>query len=193
MVEILSLYHFIPAAQKKLFNIKLKRQTIKRGDFLLMDEEVQERLYLVKRGVLIFYFDTDKGFEILDFAYQNRFCADLDSFTNQSPSDYCIQCVVDGEVEYIHLADLESILAESPDIERAYRLLTERILVSLLKKQLNQRIMSIQQRFALLMEKQPELFKLVPHKYIASYINIDPTNFSKLYNQFCKNGGLYFE
>ena len=47
--------------------------------------------------------------------------------------------------------------------------------------------LSIEERFYQLVSKRHEIFGLVQHKYIASYLNIDPTNFSKLYNNFTKN------
>lgn len=193
MIEILSLYHPIPLVQKKLLKSKTQQKEVHKGNYLLLDGEIQQQLYLVKSGMLILYFDTDKGYQIIDFAYQNRFCVDIDSFTRQKSSMYCIQCVHDCEIEFISYEDLAMVLNQSPDIERAYRLLMERVLASVIKKQLNLNIMNIEQRFYWIMHHKPELFKLVPHKYIASYINVDPTNFSKLYNRICTSGQLFFE
>ena len=193
MLELLSLYNSIPGAQKLLFKSKIEVKNFKKGEFLLIDGEVQNKLYLVKNGILMMYFDTDKKYEIIDFAYLNRFCVDIDSFSNQTPSVYCIQCIGDCEIQLIDYEDLQNIFDTSSNVERAYRLLTERIIASLVKRQLNQRIMTIQQRFNLVVEKRPELFKLVPHKYIASYINIDATNFSKIYNLYSNRGKLLYE
>ena len=192
MEELLSLYHFIPADQKQFLKSKTELKEYKKGDFLLFEGDVQNKLYLVKQGILMLYYDTDKKIKVMDFAYLNRFCVDIDSFTNQTPSSYCIQCIDDCSIEIIDYPDLQNVFDQCPDIERAYRLLTEKILSLLVKRLLNQRISGIEQRFFQVMHKRPELFKLVPHKYIASYIDIDPTNFSKLFNQYCTNGKLYF-
>lgn len=192
MVEILSLYHFIPPVEKRLFKSKIKQKNCKKGEWLLFDGEIQESLYFVRSGVLTLYFDQDKGFKIIDFAFNNRFCVDVASFSNQMPSDYCIQCLADGEIEYIAYEDLEMIFDAAPAVERAYRLLLERILAALIKKNLMLAVKSIEERFDWIMGKRPELFKLVRHKYVASYINIDPTNFSKLYKQKCLSDNLLF-
>ncbi|MEL7124244.1 MAG: Crp/Fnr family transcriptional regulator [Bacteroidota bacterium] len=193
MVELLSLYNFIPSEHKQWFKSKTSLNTIKKGEFLLLDEEVQHQLFLVKQGILMMYFDTDEKMQVIDFAYQNRFCVDIDSFSSQEPSKFCIQAMNDCEVECISYEDLQHIFDQSPEIERAYRLLTERVLAAVLKKHLNRQILNIQQRFFQVMEKQPELFKLVPHKYLASYIGIDPTNFSKLFKKHCTDNKLMFE
>lgn len=193
MVELLGLYNFIPAPHRKLFKSKITKQSLKKGDFVLIDGEIQNKLYLVKQGILMMYFDMEEKRQVVDFAYLNRFCVDIESFSNQNPSIYCIECLHDAEVEWISYEDLQFVFDHSIEIERAFRLLTEKILSSVVRRQLNRQIKNIQERFFLVMGKRPELFKLVPHKYIASYIDINPTNFSKLYNHFCANDKLFFQ
>ena len=41
---------------------------------------------------------------------------------------------------------------------------------------------SSEEKFRTLMRRSPHILQLVPHKYIANYLGIDPTNFSKLIN-----------
>lgn len=191
MNDILSLYHFIPFSQRRLFPGHTKQY--KKGDFLLLDGDIQHELYLIKQGVVILCWDQDDVFKVVDFAYEHRFCVDIGSFSSQTPSSYCIQCLDDCDVEFIHYDDLERLFDAAPDVERAYRILLERILAALLKKSLTQEVMTIQQKFDWIIGTRPELFRLVPHKYIASYLNIDPTNFSKLFTQECKRGKLFYE
>jgi CRP-like cAMP-binding protein len=125
--------------------------------------------------------------KVVDFAYRNRFCADLHSFSNQTKSIYCIESMEDSTVEQISHEDLMHLFDCSRDIERAYRLLSEKILGAVLHRHLDLSILSIEERFTKIVRTRPELFGLIQHKYIASYLNIDPTNFSKLYHNFAKN------
>lgn len=187
MIEILSLYFSISNSDKKLLESKVLSKAFKKGEFLLLDGEIQDKLYLVRKGLLMIYFDTEEKRKVIDFAYKNRFVADMDSFSNQKKSIYCIECMEDSIVESIDHNDLLDLFDHSKEIERAYRILTERILCSVLKRNLELSCMSIEERFFQLVCKRNELFSLVQHKYIASYLNIDPTNFSKLYNHFAKN------
>lgn len=51
-----------------------------------------------------------------------------------------------------------------------------------------ERIMELQcftseQKFKQLLTRSPHILQLVPHKYLANYIGIDATNFSKLINK----------
>jgi len=41
---------------------------------------------------------------------------------------------------------------------------------------------SVEERFRQFAAQSPHLFQLVPHKLLASYLGMHPTNFSKLYN-----------
>ncbi|MES2477970.1 MAG: cyclic nucleotide-binding domain-containing protein [Bacteroidota bacterium] len=183
MVEIFSLYNSISNSEKKLFETKVEVNNFKKGEFLLIDGEIQNKLYLVENGLAMMYFDNGDKIQAIDFAYRNRFCVDVNSFSNQTKSIYCIECMEDCTIESITYDDLINVFENSRDTERAYRILTERILYSVIKRHMNLSCMSIQERFNQIINTRPELFRLVQHKYIASYLNIDPTNFSKLYNQ----------
>jgi hypothetical protein len=41
---------------------------------------------------------------------------------------------------------------------------------------------SSEERFRRLLKRSPHLLQLIPHKYLANYIGVDATNFSKLMN-----------
>ena len=154
MVELLSLYHPIPPNDRKLFRSLIKSQTYAKGDFLLFDGDVQSELYLVKSGVAYLYAEKEGKQKILDFAYHNRFCVDLKSFSSQEASAYCIQCIEDCEVESISYEHLEQVFDASAAVERAYRLLLERILGALLDKAMQMELLSMGERFKWIMQKR---------------------------------------
>lgn len=193
MIEILSLYNKIPFADKKLFESSVNSIETKKGDFLLFEGDVQDHLFMIKDGVTMLYDDTGRKRRIVDVFYNNRFCANFRSFTHQIASKYCIACFSDCTIEIISREDLYQILDQSKAIERAYRVLLEKILIAALRQNENQKILCMEDRFKLIMHNKPELFKLLPHKLIASYANIDVTNFSKLYNKYCMRNRLLYE
>ena len=129
------------------------------------------------------YLDIDGQYEVIDFAYHNRFCLDIESFSKQIPSAFCIKCIEDCELEMISYEKLSEMFDEAPAMERAYRMLLESVLSASLKRILKQHVLSIEERFWKLIETRPELFKIAAHKHVASYLNMDPANFSKLYNE----------
>lgn len=182
MIQILSLYNPIPGPQQSEFEKHVERFEIKKGEYLLLDGETQDQLYLVREGLTMMYKEYGEKKLVLDFAYRNRFSVDLDSFRKQSASNYSIICMEDCTIEAIKYDELMGLFDQFPAVERAYRILSEQILVAVLSSKISLSTLSIQERFHKLIATRPELFSLVPHKHIASYLNIDPTNFSKLYN-----------
>ena len=192
MIEIINLYQHIPPDDRDQFVHSVITFEKKKGDFLLFDGDVQGDLFMIKSGVACLFDDSGRNRRIIDFFYHNRFCADFISFTNQIPSTYCIKCLSDSQIECISYEHLSEVLDQSRAIERAYRILLENLLIAALKQNESLKALDMEGRFKRIMHHKPELFKLVSHKYIASYINIDVTNFSKLYNKYCvKNGLLY--
>lgn len=186
MIEILSLYNSISNPDKQLFESKVQSASYKKGHLLLMEGDIQDKLFLVRKGLLMTYLDKDDKRKVIDFAYKNRFAVDIHSFSNQAKSDFCIECMEDSTIEFIAHEDLMNIFDASGETERAYRVLTEKILSAVIRRHLELSCLSIGERFYRLVSKRSELFGLVQHKYIASFLNIDPTNFSKLYKDFSK-------
>lgn len=60
--------------------------------------------------------------------------------------------------------------------------MTEAMFAGMIDLHIELRAMTIEERYKKFCRKSPHLLQLVPHKYIASYLGIDPTNFSKLFN-----------
>lgn len=192
MIELLNLYSDISNQDSKLFESLVDTFLISKGDYLLFDGEIQDKLFLIKSGVTATYLDNDAKQKYIDFSYQNRFAVDIRSFIKQSQSEFCIRCLDDSEVQSISFNNLQTIFDKSPKIERAFRILTENLLIASIEKSIIMETKNINDRFKWVMNKKPELFKLLPNKLIASYINIDITNFSKLYKQYCLKENLIY-
>jgi len=53
-------------------------------------------------------------------------------------------------------------------------------LKGVLERQIELQCFSAEERFKTLMARSPHVLQIIPHKYLASYLGIDPTTFSKL-------------
>jgi len=49
-----------------------------------------------------------------------------------------------------------------------------------LERQIELQCFSAEEKFKALLKRSPHVLNLIPHKYLASYLGIDATNFSKL-------------
>lgn len=181
-LEYLRLFHNIDRADYDLLNSVLKPKSFKKGDFLILPGQIQRELYFVKSGVQMSFFNTDNKTHVVAFTYSPNLCAIPESFSFQAPSKYFLTCLTDSELDFITFEELQKLFDQSQQIERLFRRITEFILAGVINRHIELQSMTIEERYKSFCQRSAHLLQLVPHKYIASYLGIDPTNFSKLFN-----------
>ncbi|MBC8084642.1 MAG: Crp/Fnr family transcriptional regulator [Hymenobacter sp.] len=159
-----------------------RERVVLRGEFITREGQVQRDLLLVLVGVQMSYLDHDGTPHIIAFTYPPSLSGVPDSFAAQIPSRYHLQALTESHLLAIPHARVQALLDESPALERMFRKLTEQVLAGVIERHLELRTLPIAERLRVFAQRSPHLFQLVPHKYLASYLHIDPTNFSKLYN-----------
>lgn len=180
--EYFKQFHDIGMADYDLLTKCLKTKAFKKGDFITVAGQTQRELYLVKSGVQMSYFDTDNKTHVIAFTYPPNLCAIPESFSFQIPSKYFLTCLTDSELDYITFEELQKLFDQSQQIERLFRRMTEAVLAGMINRHIELHSMTIEERYKTFCQRSSHLLQLVPHKYIASYLGIDPTNFSKLFN-----------
>lgn len=181
-LEFFKLFHTIDTAEYQLLMQQLKIRNFKKGDMLTVPGQIQRELYFVKSGIQMSYFDTDHKTHVIAFTYYPNLCAIPESFSFQVSSRYYLTCLTDSELEYITYDELQSLYDRSRGIEKLFRRMTEAVLAGMINRHIELHSMTIEERYLAFCQRSPHLLQMVPHKYIASYLGIDPTNFSKLFN-----------
>jgi CRP-like cAMP-binding protein len=180
--DFLKTFYALPPADYQMLAQALKSKHFKRGEHLIIPGQTQRELFFVKSGIQMCCHETDCKTNVIAFTYAPNLCAIPASFATQQPSKYFFTCLTDSEMEYITYEDLQKLFNQSQPIERLFRKITETLLANLLDRHIEFRTTTIEQRFKAFCQRSPHLLQLVPHKYISSYLGIDPTNFSKLFN-----------
>jgi CRP-like cAMP-binding protein len=85
-------------------------------------------------------------------------------------------------LDYLTFGELQALFDQSPPIERLFRRMTEAVLAGIINRHLELHTLTMEERYKAFCRRSAHLLQRVPHKYIASYLGIDATNFSKLYN-----------
>lgn len=181
-LDFFKLFHHIDQADYDLLTKNLKRKSYKKGDFLIVEGQVQRDLYFVKSGIQMSYFSTADKSHVMAFTYPPNLSAVPDSFSFQRPSNFFLKCLTDSELDCLSYQQLQKLFDQSQQIERLFRKMTEALLAGIINRHIELHSMKIEDRFKVFCQRSPHLLQLVPHKYIASYLGIDPTNFSKLFN-----------
>jgi CRP-like cAMP-binding protein len=180
--EYFKLFHEISTADYNLFAENLKSKTFNKGEFITVPGQIQRELFFVNSGLQMSYFDAENKSHVIAFTYPPNLCAIPESFSFQVPSKYFLTCLTDSELEYITFDELSKLFEQSQQIERLFRRMTEAVLAGIINRHIELHSMTIEERYKTFCQRSPHLLQIVPHKYIASYLSIDSTNFSKLFN-----------
>ena len=156
--------------------------TVKRKTLLTCAGEVEPYLYFVLDGVQrAFYIDDARQREItLVFAYNGSLSAIADSFLLQQPARYCLETLTSSRLLRLSYADFTTLTDRHPALLRWANKATARALSGVMDRYIELTTYTAEEKFRVLLTRSPHVLQLIPHKYLASYLSIDPTTFSKL-------------
>ncbi|MBK9272173.1 MAG: Crp/Fnr family transcriptional regulator [Saprospiraceae bacterium] len=158
-------------------------KSFKKNEHIIVPGQTQTHLYFIGKGVQMSYHEGESKSHVIAFTYPPNLCAIPESFSFQRPSSYYLSCLTETSAHGISYENLQKVFDQSHQIERLFRVMTEVVLAGMIFRHIELHSLSIEQRFKAFCNRSPHLLQLVPHKYIASYLGMDSTNFSKLYNQ----------
>ena len=155
----------------------------KRKENLTSQGETEKYLYFVLEGVQrVYYFDEQNREATLVFSYPPSFGGVLDSLMLQKPSRYFYETLTPSVFLRAPYAELEKLMKSRPAVETMIREGITQALSGVLERLVELQCFSSEEKFKKLLQRSPHILQLVPHKYLANYLGIDPTNFSKLLN-----------
>lgn len=155
--------------------------TYKRKTLLTAAGDIEKHLYFVTEGVQrAFYMgDNDKESTIV-FTYPASFSGVADSFLTQTPAKYYFETLTGSGMLRTTYAQVSNLMDRHHNFERLIRKATGYALAGVLERQVELQCFSAEEKFKTLLHRSPHVLRLIPHKYLASYLGIDATTFSKL-------------
>lgn len=153
---------------------------VKRKQLLTRAGETERYLYLVLEGVQRAYFLHDNKEATLVFSYAPSFSGVIDSFFTQKPSLFYLETLTNSRLLRIHHHDLTVLIDKHRCIESWVRVALTQTLGGTLQRQVELLSYNAEEKFTTLLRRSPLVLQLIPHKYLASYIGVDPATFSKL-------------
>lgn len=156
-------------------------QEAKRKQLLTAAGETEKNLYFILDGVQrAFYMaDNDKEATIV-FTYPFSFSGVADSFLTQTPSKYHFETLTKSLYLKTSYQQVAQLMDKYHNFERLIRIATSYSLKGVLERQIELQCFSAEEKFRILLKRSPHVLRLIPHKYLASYLGIDATTFSKL-------------
>ena len=176
--------HPLPEAELERFTANWQPLTVKRKTILTAAGETERYVYFVLEGLQRAFYVGDGNKEAtIVFTYPPSFSGVADSFLTQTPSLYFLETLTASRFLRISYDEIDQLMKSSPLIQQFLFKVTAFALKGALHRHVELQCFTNEEKFRTLLQRSPHILNLVPHKYLASYLGMDATNFSKLINK----------
>ena len=173
--------HPLSENELDVFTKAWQELTVKRKTMLTAAGETEKYLYFVTGGVQrAFYLTEDNREATIVFTYPPSFSGVADSFLTQTPSRYFLETITASRFLRIHHEAVQELCNRYTNVQQLFFKATAFALKGALERHIELQCFSNEEKFKTLLQRSPHILNLVPHKYLASYLGMDATNFSKL-------------
>ena len=153
----------------------------KRKTVLTAAGETERHLYFVLEGLQrAFYVGDDQKEATIVFTYPFSFSGVADSFLTQTNSKFFFETLTASKFLRTTYKQLDQLMNAHASIQQMVLKLTAFALKGVLERQIEIQCFSAEEKFKSLLKRSPHVLQIIPHKYLASYLGIDPATFSKL-------------
>lgn len=159
-----------------------KEITLARNEFLKVKGSKDTNLYYVVEGSLRAFIDDGLEEHTIRFGYQNNIIAALDSYVKEKPSDLYIQAIKKTTLKVISKPAYQAFIKSNPENLELWQILLEQLVYQQMEREQDLLTSSPQERYNRVLQRSPQLFQEIPHKYIASYLRMTPETLSRLKN-----------
>ena len=156
-------------------------KNVRKKQFLLQEGNVCDQIVFVESGCLRLYtIDHDGEEHVIQFATEDWWISDLQSFLSGKPSRYNIDALEESRVLLLEKEAREKMLLAIPKLERHFRLLQEAHYATTHHRIDESLSASAEERYLDFIRTYPSLVQRVPQSQIASYLGITPQSLSRI-------------
>jgi CRP-like cAMP-binding protein len=164
------------------FISKLQRRIVPKKAIFLKINEIENHISFIESGVVrLFIPKEDPEKEItFGFSFKDQFISAYDSFLTQQPSAYQLQALTETSILSITYSDLQAVYNKTQIGNLIGRLTSERLFLLKSKREQDLLNLTAQERYTKLFKERPELLKVIPLKFISSYIGVTAQALSRI-------------
>ncbi|UOB16098.1 Crp/Fnr family transcriptional regulator [Abyssalbus ytuae] len=171
-------------------SVRFKKRTFQKGASILKAGEVETKSNIVVKGVVHqFIFDEDVPVTT-NITPKGLAFNSLKSYIDSSPSLEIQEAITDVELLSIDKKDLEELVKKNTEVCYLLYKIHEYILLDRENRTLLLQYRSPSKRFKLfheIVERSNRILEGTPDKYIASYLNMTPQQYSREKNKLSNN------
>lgn len=173
--------HPLPAEVWADFESIWQPFSAKRKVLLTAAGDTERNLYFVLEGIQRAWYVNEQGKEAtIVFMYPPSFSGVADSFLLQKPSRFYFETLTPSQFLRTTWQQVNELMSRHHQMETLIRKGVSYTLAGVLERQVELLCFSAEEKFKTLLTRSPHVLRMIPHKYLASYLGIDATTFSKL-------------
>ncbi len=163
-----------------------KITTCRKGDFILKEGQVCNKVCLVLKGLARFYY-VNEGNEITSrFMDEGTIITSWISYYTQKPGNEFIEALEDSTLACVDYPDIQRLYSDFPEfniigrrqVEYAFYLAEQR--TQMLRKH------TAEEKYKFFLDNHPTLLQRVPLKHIATYLGMNEETLSRVRTKFHK-------
>ncbi len=164
------------------FISKLHRRIVSKKSVFIKVNQIENHISFIESGIVRLFIPRENPEKEITFgfSFKNQFVSAYDSFLTQLPSNYQLQALTKTTMLSISYKDLQSVYKSTQIGNLIGRLTAEDLFLIKSKREQDLLNLTAEQRYLKLFEERPELLKLIPLKYISSYIGVTAQALSRI-------------
>ena len=187
-IKYLQRYVSIRSEEESKIISNLTTRSYLKGQYILQAGDIcRHQSHIIKGKARTFYLDKSGTEHVLMFAIENWWVADLDSFSNQMPAQFNIQCLENTDVVQIPFENYEKLLRDVPVMERFFRMIIQKAFANMSTRIIRNNAMSAKERYLLFCEQYPQMTQRVPLYMVASYLGITKEHLSSIRSEIANS------
>lgn len=179
-IEQLKKYGHLTAETEEEVNGKIKILRKEKGDFLLKKGQIISNLFVIEKGAVRSYYQTDQKEINLWFGFENTILGSILPLYLNRPSIENIQFLEYTILHYISHEDLESVYKTSQEMNTIGRKIAEEYCTVLEERSFILQTQIAEQRYRWFLKNQPEALQRVSLGHISSYLGISQETLSRI-------------
>lgn len=166
-----------------------KRMEVPAKTILLKEGEVSKKLFLVEKGCVRVWFNSNGKDITFQFFFENNLVASIESFRKKTPSPVTIETIEPTILWYAQKRDVDRII----DGMATDAGLRDKLIDAVFERTFDymKQFFSLirdtpQERYLNLIKERPWIVQRVPQHYIASYLGISTVHLSRIKSKIAK-------
>jgi CRP-like cAMP-binding protein len=141
--------------------------------------------FVIEGAARIFYYKN--GTEVTDFfAVEGNILIRSESLFKNQPTKKGIESIIKSKFLAIDALAIFALFNEYHDLERWFNLLIQDVLMEYIQRIEHFQICSPEERYLQLIAELPQVIKIIPLKFVASYLGVTQVSLSRIRSRIVK-------